>query len=167
MIYKVVYLYAIYGEKKILKNIVSYPSIIPLIFMSLFVFQKHAKGQDLFDQIVYHLDLVETDYFGLQFLDSAQVTVRLAGIHFENDWLFTLTAVPQARHTDGERVKPRWSARDELGRWCWCPNEMHAGCLSAPPTLEVATDQEAVPECLPETWLNTGWGGHTIGAPLM
>uniref|UniRef100_A0A8C5YSL0 Erythrocyte membrane protein band 4.1 like 4B n=1 Tax=Marmota marmota marmota TaxID=9994 RepID=A0A8C5YSL0_MARMA len=36
---------------------------------------KHAKGQDLFDQIVYHLDLVETDYFGLQFLDSAQVTV--------------------------------------------------------------------------------------------
>ncbi|XP_030714932.1 band 4.1-like protein 4B isoform X3 [Globicephala melas] len=33
---------------------------------------KHAKGQDLFDQIVYHLDLVETDYFGLQFLDSAQ-----------------------------------------------------------------------------------------------
>ncbi|XP_060235926.1 band 4.1-like protein 4B isoform X3 [Meriones unguiculatus] len=35
---------------------------------------KHAKGQDLFDQIVYHLDLVETDYFGLQFLDSAQVT---------------------------------------------------------------------------------------------
>ncbi|XP_032716703.1 band 4.1-like protein 4B isoform X2 [Lontra canadensis] len=35
---------------------------------------KHAKGQDLFDQIVYHLDLVETDYFGLQFLDSSQVT---------------------------------------------------------------------------------------------
>ncbi|XP_057576874.1 band 4.1-like protein 4B isoform X2 [Hippopotamus amphibius kiboko] len=35
---------------------------------------KHAKGQDLFDQIVYHLDLVETDYFGLQFLDSAQVS---------------------------------------------------------------------------------------------
>ncbi|XP_040337108.1 band 4.1-like protein 4B [Herpailurus yagouaroundi] len=34
---------------------------------------KHAKGQDLFDQIVYHLDLVETDYFGLQFLDSSQV----------------------------------------------------------------------------------------------
>ncbi|XP_028909522.1 band 4.1-like protein 4B isoform X3 [Ornithorhynchus anatinus] len=35
---------------------------------------KNAKGQDLFDQIVYHLDLVETDYFGLQFLDSSQVT---------------------------------------------------------------------------------------------
>lgn len=50
--------------------------------MSLFVFQKHAKGQDLFDQIVYHLDLVETDYFGLQFLDSAQVAVCLAVIHF-------------------------------------------------------------------------------------
>ncbi|XP_069075693.1 band 4.1-like protein 4B [Pleurodeles waltl] len=34
---------------------------------------KHAKGQDLFDQIVYHLDLVETDYFGLQFMDASQV----------------------------------------------------------------------------------------------
>ncbi|XP_059584491.1 band 4.1-like protein 4B isoform X3 [Alligator mississippiensis] len=35
---------------------------------------KNAKGQDLFDQIVYHLDLVETDYFGLQFMDASQVT---------------------------------------------------------------------------------------------
>uniref|UniRef100_A0A8D0HBS9 Erythrocyte membrane protein band 4.1 like 4B n=1 Tax=Sphenodon punctatus TaxID=8508 RepID=A0A8D0HBS9_SPHPU len=35
---------------------------------------KYAKGQDLFDQIVYHLDLVETDYFGLQFMDASQVT---------------------------------------------------------------------------------------------
>ncbi|XP_075442063.1 band 4.1-like protein 4B isoform X1 [Ascaphus truei] len=35
---------------------------------------KHAKGQDLFDQIVYHLDLIETDYFGLQFMDAAQVS---------------------------------------------------------------------------------------------
>ncbi|XP_056376774.1 band 4.1-like protein 4B [Hyla sarda] len=35
---------------------------------------KQAKGQDLFDQIVYHLDLVETDYFGLQYMDAAQVS---------------------------------------------------------------------------------------------
>ncbi|KAM8966516.1 band 4.1-like protein 4B [Pelodytes ibericus] len=34
---------------------------------------KQAKGQDLFDQIVYHLDLIETDYFGLQYMDAAQV----------------------------------------------------------------------------------------------
>ncbi|KAK2815093.1 hypothetical protein Q7C36_023359 [Tachysurus vachellii] len=35
---------------------------------------KNAKGQDLFDQIMYHLDLVEADYFGLQFMDPEQVT---------------------------------------------------------------------------------------------
>ncbi|XP_054237623.1 band 4.1-like protein 4B isoform X1 [Indicator indicator] len=35
---------------------------------------KNAKGQELFDQIVYHLDLVETDYFGLQFMDASQIT---------------------------------------------------------------------------------------------
>uniref|UniRef100_A0A8C5PLK6 Erythrocyte membrane protein band 4.1 like 4B n=1 Tax=Leptobrachium leishanense TaxID=445787 RepID=A0A8C5PLK6_9ANUR len=34
---------------------------------------KHAKGEDLFDQIVYHLDIIETEYFGLQFADSGQV----------------------------------------------------------------------------------------------
>ncbi|XP_035490500.2 band 4.1-like protein 4B [Scophthalmus maximus] len=33
-----------------------------------------SKGQDLFDQIMYHIDLVETDYFGLQFMDMEQVS---------------------------------------------------------------------------------------------
>ncbi|XP_069838529.1 band 4.1-like protein 5 [Dendropsophus ebraccatus] len=34
---------------------------------------KRARGQELFEQIMYHLDLIEKDYFGLQFMDSAQV----------------------------------------------------------------------------------------------
>uniref|UniRef100_A0A670K4Z8 Band 4.1-like protein 5 n=1 Tax=Podarcis muralis TaxID=64176 RepID=A0A670K4Z8_PODMU len=34
---------------------------------------KKAKGQQLFEQIMYHLDLIENDYFGLRFMDSAQV----------------------------------------------------------------------------------------------
>ncbi|KAM9309662.1 LOW QUALITY PROTEIN: band 4.1-like protein 4B [Pholidichthys leucotaenia] len=33
-----------------------------------------SKGQDLFDQIMYHIDLVETDYFGLQFMDEDKVS---------------------------------------------------------------------------------------------
>ncbi|XP_071385308.1 band 4.1-like protein 4B isoform X2 [Centroberyx affinis] len=33
-----------------------------------------CKGQELFDQIMYHLDLVEADYFGLQFMDTDQVS---------------------------------------------------------------------------------------------
>lgn len=39
--------------------------------------QKKAKGEELFDQIMYHLDIVEKDYFGLRFMDSAQVPVRM------------------------------------------------------------------------------------------
>uniref|UniRef100_A0A8C4ZJ19 Erythrocyte membrane protein band 4.1 like 4B n=1 Tax=Gadus morhua TaxID=8049 RepID=A0A8C4ZJ19_GADMO len=35
-----------------------------------------SKGQELFDQIIYHLDLVEADYFGLQYMDSEQVSVN-------------------------------------------------------------------------------------------
>ncbi|XP_064419982.1 band 4.1-like protein 5 isoform X2 [Latimeria chalumnae] len=34
---------------------------------------KKAKGQELFDEIMGHLDLIERDYFGLRFMDSAQV----------------------------------------------------------------------------------------------
>uniref|UniRef100_A0A8C7RCJ4 Band 4.1-like protein 5 n=1 Tax=Oncorhynchus mykiss TaxID=8022 RepID=A0A8C7RCJ4_ONCMY len=34
---------------------------------------KKAKGEELFDQVMYHLDIVEKDYFGLRFMDSAQV----------------------------------------------------------------------------------------------
>ncbi|XP_043104693.1 band 4.1-like protein 5 isoform X4 [Puntigrus tetrazona] len=34
---------------------------------------KKAKGAELFEQIMYHLDVVEKDYFGLRFMDSAQV----------------------------------------------------------------------------------------------
>uniref|UniRef100_A0A8C7HGK8 Band 4.1-like protein 5 n=1 Tax=Oncorhynchus kisutch TaxID=8019 RepID=A0A8C7HGK8_ONCKI len=37
---------------------------------------KKAKGEELFDQVMYHLDIVEKDYFGLRFMDSAQVPVR-------------------------------------------------------------------------------------------
>ncbi|KAL1775299.1 band 5 isoform X1 [Sigmodon hispidus] len=40
---------------------------------------KKAKGQELFDQIMYHLDLIERDYFGLRFMDSAQVAHWLDG----------------------------------------------------------------------------------------
>uniref|UniRef100_A0A3B4YJ98 Erythrocyte membrane protein band 4.1 like 5 n=1 Tax=Seriola lalandi dorsalis TaxID=1841481 RepID=A0A3B4YJ98_SERLL len=42
---------------------------------------KKAKGEELFEQIMYHLDIVEKDYFGLRFMDSAQVPVRLE-MHF-------------------------------------------------------------------------------------
>uniref|UniRef100_A0A671MCK2 Erythrocyte membrane protein band 4.1 like 4B n=1 Tax=Sinocyclocheilus anshuiensis TaxID=1608454 RepID=A0A671MCK2_9TELE len=51
------------------------PSFPHLVIYLCFkcVFQKHSKGQDLFDQIMYHLDLVEADYFGLQFMDPEQV----------------------------------------------------------------------------------------------
>lgn len=39
--------------------------------------QKKAKGEELFEQIMYHLDIIEKDYFGLRFMDSAQVPVKM------------------------------------------------------------------------------------------
>ena len=38
-------------------------------------FQRKAHGQELLDLVFKNLDLVEKDYFGLQFMDTHQVSV--------------------------------------------------------------------------------------------
>lgn len=35
--------------------------------------QKKAMGSDLYEQVFYSLDLIEKDYFGLQFTDANHV----------------------------------------------------------------------------------------------
>lgn len=57
------------------------------VFINALPFQSKCKGQDLFDQIMYHIDLVETDYFGLQFMDTEQVSVS----NKRRTFTFTLT----------------------------------------------------------------------------
>lgn len=39
----------------------------------MFVLQKKAMGMDLYEQVFYSLDLIEKDYFGLQFTDANNV----------------------------------------------------------------------------------------------
>ena len=56
-------------------NIKKYSSLQSLP-CDLFEFlQKKAKGQELLDLVFKNLDLVEKDYFGLQFMDTHQVSV--------------------------------------------------------------------------------------------
>lgn len=38
--------------------------------------QKKAVGVDLYEQVFYSLDLIEKDYFGLQYTDANNVQVR-------------------------------------------------------------------------------------------
>lgn len=57
------------------------------VFSNALPFQSKCKGQDLFDQIMYHIDLVETDYFGLQFMDTEQASVS----NKRHTFTFTLT----------------------------------------------------------------------------
>ena len=40
-----------------------------------FMFQKKANGNDLYEKVLYYQDLIETDYFGLQYTDHANVAV--------------------------------------------------------------------------------------------
>ena len=37
------------------------------------MFQKKAVGNDLYEQVFYSLDLIEKDYFGLQYTDANNV----------------------------------------------------------------------------------------------
>lgn len=41
----------------------------------LHVFQKKADGNTLIEQVFYHLDIIEKDYFGLQYTDHYNVNV--------------------------------------------------------------------------------------------
>jgi hypothetical protein len=41
------------------------------------LFQAKAAGKMLFDQVCKQLNLLETDYFGLEYMDAQGVTVRL------------------------------------------------------------------------------------------
>lgn len=44
--------------------------------LSCCVLQKKAVGVDLYEQVFYSLDLIEKDYFGLQYTDANNVQVR-------------------------------------------------------------------------------------------
>ena len=46
-----------------------------LLYIFLTIFQKKADGQILLEKVYYHLDVIEKDYFGLQFTDAFNVHV--------------------------------------------------------------------------------------------
>ena len=50
----------------------------------VFLFQKKSEGHILLEQVFYHLDLIEKDYFGLQYTDHHNVSVSI--------WTYIITA---------------------------------------------------------------------------
>ena len=55
---------------------VTRPTLLPAEKMnrvSLIFLQKKATGQELLEHVFFHLDLVEKDYFGLQYTDPYNV----------------------------------------------------------------------------------------------
>ncbi|XP_015494988.1 FERM domain-containing protein 5 isoform X2 [Parus major] len=60
----------------------------PALSLSVFVLQRDAKGQYLFDLLCHHLNLLEKDYFGIRFVDPDK----------QRHWLeFTKSVVKQMR----------------------------------------------------------------------
>jgi len=53
--------------------------------------QKEALGKDLIKRILLHLDLVEKDYFALQFMDSKHIAVSIMGISYLVDLTLLLS----------------------------------------------------------------------------
>ena len=52
-------------------------SYLPMPFCSL---QKKSHGNVLLEQVFYHLDILEKDYFGLQYTDHYNVNVSIIAI---------------------------------------------------------------------------------------
>lgn len=46
--------------------------------VDLYTFQKKALGQELYERVFYSMDIIEKDYFGLQYTDANHVPVSLA-----------------------------------------------------------------------------------------
>ncbi|KAF4792564.1 FERM domain-containing protein 5 [Turdus rufiventris] len=64
------------------------PGSAPELSLILFVLQRDAKGQYLFDLLCHHLNLLEKDYFGIRFVDPDK----------QRHWLeFTKSVVKQMR----------------------------------------------------------------------
>ena len=51
-----------------------------VIYICFCLFQKKSEGHVLLEQVFYHLDLIEKDYFGLQFTDHHNVSVSMISI---------------------------------------------------------------------------------------
>jgi len=49
--------------------------------ITLFQVQSKAPGRVLFDQVCKQLNLLEVDYFGLEYQDGSRVTVSVAHAH--------------------------------------------------------------------------------------
>ncbi len=65
-------------------SVILYNTVLfTMILMSclfLMYFQKKSLGMELYEQVFYHLDLVEKDYFGLQYTDHTNVSVSMLGL---------------------------------------------------------------------------------------
>ena len=57
--------------------------LLTYLLTALSVFQKRAKAQTLLDKVFEHLELVEKDYFGLQFADVGSSPDALVSHHVE------------------------------------------------------------------------------------
>ncbi|XP_021367740.1 band 4.1-like protein 5 isoform X2 [Mizuhopecten yessoensis] len=73
-------------------------------------FSKKADGKELFEQVFYHLDIVEKDYFGLQYTDH----------HNVNHWLD-----PTKRIKKQVKIGPHYTFRFRVKFYPSDPNNLH------------------------------------------
>lgn len=71
---------------------------------------KHSKGQALLEQVFYHLDLIEKDYFGLQFTDH----------HNVSHWLDPTKAIKKQ-----VKIGPPYTFRFRVKFYSSEPNNLH------------------------------------------
>lgn len=86
---------------------------------------KKATGHDLFEQVVYYLDLVEKEYFGLQFTDA----------HNVNHWVDPTKALKKQ-----VKIGPPYTFRFKVKFFSSEPNNLHEEITKYMFFLQLKTD---------------------------
>ena len=128
--------------------------------MPTFILQKKAVGSQLLEQVFYHLDIIEKDYFGLQFTDPYNVQhwldpTKLVKKQVKSEYIFLVGMnVPLfLKWPHGEKKGKKHSRR-----WMY-DLDVHPDCNNTSSShLAVSSSHlEASSSRLSEVWNGLAW----------
>lgn len=75
-------------------------SMCNCVYRLLFLFQKSSLGSALYEKVLYHLDITETDYFGLLYSDTSDVNVSHSLLAIHHLCFYDKTLLHESIHSE-------------------------------------------------------------------
>lgn len=135
--------------------------------------QRHARGQELLDRVMEHLDLVEKDYFGLRFLDAPpkEPDNRVLSLPLFSRSVHTHTYV-QRWLEPGKSIRrqmafPPFLLRFQVKFYVSDPSKLHEEYTRFPPGPISSTGTRDTNNCMQIPPLPPAETGPSRGSPLV